>query len=301
MERKVEQTSRTPSGTENTNNSAPNTSASKESSNSIAWGITIISSITLILTLLGYGVSMAVESMFAIPHQSVYSSPLDLIGLSFYAIVPAVLGVGKIAWQPILALAWQPALIVATGLLLFSCLLIYLKKRHERANNNPNLFSRYFSPPKKSDSTGRLLGKATIGSVFVGGLVFVTPFLMAGAFVGAIILISIVPMFGMQLGAEYFRKFVVTPIQCEPVKSRSNLMDKWAAPEKKSTSTASTANCVALLKDGKRLANGRVIVSTPTSTVLFEPDSGLTWRVPIGDLIVLPIDAIPTSSQQEPK
>jgi len=289
----VNQGKRTASGAMRTRLSRDNSNAVKKASNSITWGITIISAISLTLTLLGYGVAIAVETTFGIPHQTVYTSVLDLLGLSVYAMISVVLGIDAIKWQPMLEQAWQPSLVATAGMFIFICGPLYSRTRQAKTLMGPNSFWRYFWRPTKHDSSGRLLAKEVIKSGLLGGFIFISPLLVAGGLLFTVILISIVPIFGIQLGTLYFRKFVISPATCEPVRAHAALLQVLSTPRKKNVPVISTANCVALFKDATRVAIGRVVVSTPSAIVLFEPVSGSTQRVPIGELTVQVVDHVP--------
>jgi hypothetical protein len=287
----VNQETHTQSASTRTSVPAESKKTEEKGGTGVTWGITIISSVSLFLTLLGYGVSLAVETRFGMPHQTVYSSVLDLVGLSVYAVLSLVLRLGEVSWLPLFEQAWLPALLAATGMFLLVCCMVFLRVRQARSRAGTNRFWRYFGTPTEHDSTGQLLGKGAIGSGMFGGLVFITPFLIAGALLVSMVLISVVPMFGMQLGEHYFRKFVVTPTTCEPVTSQAMRLKAWSTPQKEKAAAA-TANCVALYKDETQVASGRVVVSTSSAIVLFDPTSGAVRRVPIGELTVQPIGAI---------
>lgn len=280
--------------------SRDNSNAVKKASNSITWGITIISAISLTLTLLGYGVAMAVETTFGIPHQTVYTSVLDLLGLSVYAMISVVLGIDAIKWQPMLEQAWPIGLVATAGMFIFICGPLYSATRQAKTLMGPNSFWRYFWRPTKHDSSGRLLAKEVIKSGLLGGFIFISPLLVAGGLLFTVILISIVPIFGIQLGTLYFRKFVISPATCEPVRAHAALLQVLSTPRKKNVPVISTANCVALFKDATRVAIGRVVVSTPAAIVLFEPVSGSTQRVPIGELTVQVVDHVPAINRPQP-
>ncbi|PVX34730.1 hypothetical protein [Janthinobacterium sp. 78] len=296
----VNQGKRTASGAMRTRLSRDNSNAVKKASNSITWGITIISAISLTLTLLGYGVAMAVETTFGIPHQTVYTSVLDLLGLSVYAMISVVLGIDAIKWQPMLEQAWPIGLVATAGMFIFICGPLYSATRQAKTLMGPNSFWRYFWRPTKHDSSGRLLAKEVIKSGLLGGFIFISPLLVAGGLLFTVILISIVPIFGIQLGTLYFRKFVISPATCEPVRAHAALLQVLSTPRKKNVPVISTANCVALFKDATRVAIGRVVVSTPAAIVLFEPVSGSTQRVPIGELTVQVVDHVPAINRPQP-
>ena len=152
--------------------------------------------------------------------------------------------------------------------------------------------SRDNSNAVKKTSNSMAWGITIISAISLA-LTLISPFLVTGVLIFAVILISIVPMFGTQLGTLYFRKFVISPATCEPVRAHAALLQVLSTPRKKNVPVVSTANCVALFKDATRVAIGRVVVSTPAAIVLFEPLSGSTQRVPIGELTVQVVDHVP--------
>lgn len=270
----------------------------EKTSVSVTWGLTIISFISLMLTLLGYGVAMAVETTFGVPHQVVYSSVLDLMGLSVYALISLILGIGEIRWLSIFKQLWQPILFMAACMFCFASCVIYLRIHQGQSLAHINCLWHYFRPTIEYDSIGKSLIKGVMGSSLFGGFILTLPFLFIGALLFILLLISTVPILGSQLGAQYFWKFVITPSTCEPIRSKAALEQVLSTPRKKTAAAVSTANCVALLKDASQVAIGRVVVSTPAAIVLFEPDSGSIWRVPIGDLTVQPVDSIAAINKQ---
>ena len=294
----MEQTTSTSSSTAHTSAAPARTTAQDKGGSGVTWGITIISAVTLILTLLGYGVSLAVEIMFGMPHETVYSSVLDLIGLSVYAINSVLLRLGEITWQPLFDMAWPTGLGAATCMFVFLSLLAFLHTHRARMRGRMPRFLRYFQPPMAQDPARELLGKSAVFSSVFGGIIFATPFFIVSAVMVIMVMISIIPMLGMKLGQHYLREFVVTPMACVPVVSRQAMLQASSSP-KKTVPTLPAANCVTLLKDGAPVASGRVVVSTSTAIVLFEPDSGSVRRVPVGELTVMPTGALPPVSRPE--
>lgn len=293
----MDQQTRAPLRTANPDVPSPRQTGARHSKG-ISLGLTIVSSLSLILTLLGYGVCLAVEATFGLPHQTVYASVLDLIGLSVYALLALLIGLSENTWQPLWEHAWGPGLGAATGMFCLVCCLVFMQRRRSRSRAGTNRFGRFFRLPTAQDSTGQLIGKGAIGSGLFGGVVVAAPFVIAIALLASVCLMSFLPMFGMELGRYYLRKYVVAPTACEPVESRAVRVRRVAAPRQKNTPTVAVANCVSLLKDETPVVSGRVVVSTPTAIVLFEPISGAVRRVPIDDLTVLPVAMLHPTSQR---
>lgn len=299
----TQSSSSTPNDTDQTSRPRHDGGGEEKGHSSVTWGITIISAVTLILTLLGYGVALAVETTFGLPHQTVYASALDLIGLSVYAMISLVQGFGEVAWLPLLQQTWPLALIGAAGVFMAACFAVFLKARAREDRSSAHGFWAYFSAPTPHDSTRKLLGKGAIGSGLFGAVTMITPFLLVGAVMLTAVLISIVPIFGMQLGGQYLHKYVVSPTACAPPQSRSALLQaRTHAREKKAAAApapvTATATCVTVYRDDKQVASGRLVVATSSAVILFEPVSGAVHRVPIGDATVLPVDVVHTASER---
>jgi hypothetical protein len=296
----VERTTSTSTGNAVTSSVPMRTTAAKKGDRGVSWGITIISAVSLILTLLGYGVALAVEIMFGMPHETLYSSVLDLIGLSVYSINSVVLTLGHIMWRPLFDKVWPIGLSAAAIMFCFLSLLTFLHTHRARMAGTTRRFRRYFALPMEQNSGRQLLGKSAIFSGLFGGIVFAVPFFIVSAIMVIMVLISIIPIIGMKLGQQYLREFVVNPLACVPVISRQAMLKVASTPSNKTAATLSAANCVTLLKDGASVASGRVVVSTSSSIVLFDPDNGSVRRVPTGELTVVPVGALPSINKPGP-
>jgi hypothetical protein len=301
----TQSSSNTPNDTDQTSRPRHDGAGTAKGHSSVTWGITIISAVTLILTLLGYGVALAVETTFGLPHQTVYASALDLIGLSVYAIISAVLGFSEVPWLPLLRQTFPLASIAAAGIFMVACCAVFLKVRAREDRRSVHGFWAYFSAPTPNDSNRKLLGKGAIWSGLCGAVTMITPFLLVFAVMVTVVLISIVPIFGMQLGGQYLHKFVVSPTACAPLQPRSALLQaRTQAREKKAATAAApvtataTATCVTVYRDDKQVASGRLVVATSSAVILFEPVSGTVHRVPIGDATVLPVEVVHTASER---
>jgi hypothetical protein len=80
----------------------------------------------IFLALIGYGVSLAFESIFNIPHSQLYESPFELIDLSSLAVVQLVFGATEIIDRslPLLKNMYSRSY----GLILFAVILSVAKK-----------------------------------------------------------------------------------------------------------------------------------------------------------------------------
>lgn len=296
----MEQTTSTSTGAARTVAAPARATSDNKSGSGVTWGITIISAVSLILTLLGYGVALAVEIMFGMPHETIYASVLDLIGLSVYAINSMLLRLGGITWYLLFDKAWPTALIAMAGMFVFLCCLICLYSWRDRIGGRMQRFWRYFKPPTAQDSGWQMLGKSAALSTLFGGAVFATPFLIASVVMVVMVLISIIPIIGLKLGQQYLQEFVATPVACVPVISRQAMLQASSSPPNRTAPTVSAASCVTLFKDGAAIASGRVVVATSTVIVLFEPDNGSVRRVPVGELTVVPVGTLPQLNKSEP-
>jgi hypothetical protein len=231
------------------------------------------------------------------PASDGVASVSDLVGLSIYAMISMVLGLGKISWQPLFQQAWPPSLIGAVSMFLLISCMIYFMARPGRSGIRMKSFWRRVAPPSRQDSTRQLIVKNAIGSSLFGGVILITPFMMVGALMTAVVLIATVPMLGMQLGENHFREYVIGPTNWAPVRTGDTLLKNWSAPRKKTDPAQSESACVELVKDGEKVGSGRVVVATSNAIILFDPASGITRRVPIGELTVVPTDFGPVAKK----
>lgn len=252
----------------------------------LPWGLTVISFLSIFLMLLGYGVALSVETVFGIPHESVYSSAFDLIGLSVYAIVAFADGISKAKLGPLLYDSLISFLPAAAGFLSIWCGIGLLGTSGKRHFNRlrASALARYLTAPSHQDSKKEWIGKGIIVSIALVLSAPVFTLALLAAMISGVAAISFAPMFGMTLGEYHLNKYVVEPKVCTVAIPQAARL----SPKKKRKVEAIdiAASCVILRNGDKPLATGRVALATTTMIVLFDPPSGVAKRFPLSGLIL---------------
>ncbi|MGX9773071.1 hypothetical protein ACWYXN_06100 [Janthinobacterium aestuarii] len=253
--------------------------------------LTVFSIVGTGLASIGFGVSMAVNDVLSLPHETLFSSTLDLIQLSIWGISQFINGlVGiKSIWPAYVDFIINMA---SPAWFLFLCVTTYVIFG-KRITPIINWVRKYASRikektiiPKKEDSKKTLIlkcaGFASIWTIGVSILFF--------AFFFVTIIVSGVLIFtttaGLQAGYLHIQQYVIAPQSCRPLRTREERLKKrtGAAP--------SYADCVAVSSDRRNLGRGRLVFATATSVVLFDPKSGTTWRIPTKDAVVETVDTL---------
>ena len=94
-----------------------------------------------------------------------------------------------------------------------------------------------------------------------------------------------VPLIGMSAGTAYITKWVIAPEHCVQTASLESRRQQLGVKRDTHEKTTDFANCVAVKKEGKVIARGRVVFYTSKAVVLFE-SNGRALRVPTTDAIV---------------
>ena len=85
------------------------------------------------------------------------------------------------------------------------------------------------------------------------------------------------PYIGLMVGTSALQEWVIKPEVCISIRNR----DQHLLPMPPDTPSVAGAQCVCIKKDGKELARGRLVVSTSQAAILFDPVSGSVQRVPV--------------------
>jgi len=246
---------------------------------------TAVTATSLVLILLGYGVSLALETMFGIPHATLFESSFELIDLASVAVMqslPAIVeALGK--WSTYVdvfkrAISTLGVLFVAW--LLFAVLLWWKRSRHVE---KPSATDEQ-PQGKTSFVRQQLLAFALIliAPLFsVAGVVFVAGFMA---------IISIIPAIGLTAATAYINDTVINPEHCNPLVS---LEQRRKAEPPKSERGKFNAQCVRITKDGDPVASGRVVFATSKAIILYRPDGGVS-RASLGDSVIEVLSELPT-------
>lgn len=239
--------------------------------------LSVASLLAIILASLGYGVSLAVETEFGLPHATIFTSAFELIDLSSVAIMTIVNIGATSVWSvdgflKITSKLWLLA-IVLFGLWALLLLSVrdwrwpFKKLRMLRRDQT------WLRTPTRKDSWKQFFQSfiwPTIGTL----VSFVAFWLVWAALFSAPVLLAALPSFGYTLGRTHIKEWVVGAETCAPLATREARQKLNPSSQK----TLRAVDCVALTKDGKTLAEGLVVLATSSSIVLYNPITGAARR-----------------------
>lgn len=265
----------------------------KSEKKTVTFGIllTIFSILGTGLASIGFGVAMAVNDVFSLPHETLFSSTLDLIQLSVWGIsqfINGIIGIKSI-WPAYTSLIIN---VGAPAWLLFLCATVYVLFRKKMTpaliwlGDYTAKIKEKTIIPKKDDSPKVLIfkfaGFAIIWTIGVS-ILFFTFFFVAILSAGVLIFTTTA---GLQAGHVHIQKFVIEPKSCRPLRTQEQRL------QKNNGNIPTYADCVAVSSDRRNLGRGRLVFATATSLLLFDPKSGTAWRVPTKDVVVETIDTL---------
>ncbi|MFA7293582.1 MAG: hypothetical protein WC023_15190 [Rhodocyclaceae bacterium] len=247
-----------------------------------------ISAGTVILMLLGYGVSLAVEGKFGIPHATVFESGfelLDLASIVFFQLIPAL---GKLlgTWQTYHdAYEHLVPLLVVMGVAWAGFALwglrhrIYLKS-HGNERAKPTEIERRRSYVLKHSAMLLFIGFSPLFSLF-------------GVFLIQVVMVALfmVPYVGYVAGNAYIDEQILKPDICMPLIDLKQRRSGSQSSNTANTASQTVAQCVSVRK-GDVIAEGRVVFATSKAIVLYRPD-GFVQRLPLLDSV---IEVVPSLS-----
>lgn len=247
----------------------------------------------VILMLLGYGVSLAVEGRFGVPHATVFDSGFELLDLASIVFFQSIPAIAKLlgTWQtyreaytqlmPFLVFMW----VVWVAFALWGWRRkIYLKPRAEK-RAAPSDKERRKSYLMKIAGMLTLISVSPLVSLL--GVVIIQI---------AMVLLSMFPYVGYMAGVTYIDEQVLKPDHCMSLIS----LEQRREPSRVSnTASQPVAQCVAVKKDRETVADGRVVFATSKAIVLYRPD-GSVKRVPLDDSTIEVVSSLPAIDSDSP-
>lgn len=262
----------------------------KPSTNWLALVISISSVIGIALALLGYGVAIAVQSKFGLPHSMTFSSTLELFNLGCWAVAQVLISINEgSAWlkaiQEIWSTSWPITLTVVAllwvgGILLWVAVVALRKLKLLVSKPITRLTGGKSVLDFLRDH--RFAGKITAFVAISIGMIIGTPFLMALGLIALVFVcgvLALIPNVGLTVGKAHIDDWVIRPTVCIALETRDVRMDKAIKTSKLGTPAVYGANCVAILRAKEELDRGRVVFATPNAVILYDPRTGDVRRV----------------------
>jgi hypothetical protein len=249
----------------------------------------VVSLLGLALALLGYGVSLAAEAVFGMPHSVIFDSSFELIDLASVALaqmgarsirllldIDTLLAIYRLTWPVLLLMA---AVVAGMLWVLSPKVIQWLTSRKTTKLATPA------QAPRMSPHWRFGLGLLAV----IPGVPLVM-MLMLAVMTIVFVLLSFIPMMGVVAGTAYIDEWVLQPGQCFPL---VNLPERLRAPKPdEGRSSTKVTHCIAVVKDGRALARGRVVFMSAKAAILFDPADGTVRKVPIADAVVEVLPAL---------
>jgi hypothetical protein len=259
-----------------------------------AIAVSIFSLGTLILGALGYGVALSVDTVLGIPHTQVFSSSMELLELSVWAVSHVIVEFGS-AFTRLNAdgtLAKIPWLSLAFFFVFWSLLAGYKWLQSPRSSTTNNTVTSTLRqlvnmPDPNRETYWFLLRRAGFYAVVSNtGWVFATIVALVG-FQVLCFFVAFIPILGSAAGERHIMDYVIKPNRCAP------LLDRKVRLSNTKRSNENQAQCVLVKKGDNVIEQGRTVFSTSGAIVLYNPQTGTVRRVPTNDAIVEWVGTLP--------
>lgn len=246
--------------------------------------LTILSVLGALLTLLGYGVAISADNL-NIGYETLFTSPFELIELSPWALLHIF---HKIDAADFAELYCRTLLKMLPGFLIAAMILLVVIAWKSEVSTviKSRLVKRKlwpFNPPLRRDSNFSLVSKVL---VFVGTMSFALPALVIAGLFAVMMLMGfcvMAPSIGMLAGSAHIKDDVLIPAHCAPLKSAAVRLAEPTAHAKKNEVFATCIH----VRDGKSIdESGRLVFSTSSAVILFNPATGRASRIPTRDLLI---------------
>jgi hypothetical protein len=235
------------------------------------------------MALLGYGVALAIESLFGLPRTTVFSSAFELIELANVSFLHLIVSWQKQGWSQLfsaLGNVFITVLIPSFLVVMLMLLLLFWVRTLQRKGRLKGIWRYGNTPPEAIPVKHKLY--AITGVTSAGVFVFV-PAMLALSVLLIILctkLLAFIPIASMQAGKSYLTAYVVNPKQCVTAKTRAERL----APS--SSTEEAAVECVRVVRGNEVVGHGRVVLSTSSAIVLWQSHTGIVRRIPLADAMV---------------
>lgn len=273
---------------------------------------TFVSLSTVALLLMGYGYTLAVESVFGISAGLVAGSLTEYLQLSSYVIVRLVDRTAEVfrdwdtverfyadfQWLVWIGLAaWFAFFVLWRLRKWWQCVGARLSDRVVRITDSyqqrePRWLKRFrgvlfwplawlgqfaVSLLRQVRALPAMFWWSVVSLAGILGLPIITLVIIFAVLTLLIVVYIWFPYIGLMVGMSALQEWVIKPEVCISIRNR----DHHLLPMTPDTPSVAGAQCVYIKKDGKELARGRLVVSTLQVAILFDPVTGSVQRVPV--------------------
>lgn len=251
---------------------------------------------SIVLALLGYGVALSMGSRFAMPHTFTFNSPLDLFTLGSWAIAQFLAGSASWSnWEFYRSIflgsaraIWPATIVSVVGFVLVWMWLSVSRRLSVEARRRKVLAFALRLKRKLRQKPWLLSGAGwLISTIAVSFAIPFTAFAIAASTVVFCTMLAVLPAMGMTAGKAYIDEWVVGPVGCSQTRTRAERLIAAVSENERSV-----ASCLAVTRSDGTVVKGRMVLSTSTSIVLFDPLTGSVQRLGIEGSKVTVVDTL---------
>lgn len=236
---------------------------------------------------------MAVESFVEIPHHLLIGSSVDYIELSLWAAMQMMNNLPGRPPEYIYLKIFLAIFPITIASVVFFNIIVMNRHKVVRLQKTRSFASilALFQPLNSADSNAMLIAKSGLyGTLFNTVFPAIVVFVLSVIFV-AIGFLTLPTAAGLKFGKAHIQKYVVLPLKCAPLRDRNELLKSVL------NSKPPDAQCVAVANDRRDFGRGRVVLTTSTAIILWDPDTGHGWRVPVKDASIETVDSLTVPSK----
>lgn len=273
----------------------PSNDAPKKNSHSLLVQFTSAAAVvSIIASLIGYGVVMGISHTFGHSHETLINSGLDLISMVWPSVLMIATSLDKIWSFDLLAEVWKQAkfTMLAVGIIVFFAILISIWLRQRFPNQIwKDRIKAHFNKKKNFASS---IFIAALGSIMSMTAIFSLQVIGVFSIITFFVFLCLPPTMGYLSGVAYAQEYIINPQQCATPPNRTK---KIAASSAKRTDGDKDKNlgaeCILIssLDPSKPFFRvGRTALSSSNAILLWNPDTGIAHRTPLAGMDVNSID-----------
>ncbi|MDR2336194.1 MAG: hypothetical protein LBE61_22235 [Burkholderiaceae bacterium] len=270
----------------------PMDSSKKGTGSVLAHWVSAAALMSILISVIGYGVVMGIAHSFGQNHESMISSGLDLITMVWPAALMVAMSLGKfLSIDAFWELIRQTYVIPCTAAAIVFFLLI---ARLSKVNSFISWQQRVRTWINSKDTFTKSVTVAATGSLLVGGLSWLA-LVLGAVFIWAILtLLLYLPLLGYFMGVAYVNQNVVQPMQCATPSNRAvRVTPRSNERSRENEGDDVQAACVLIssLDSGKPFFRvGRTVLSSSSAMLLWNPQTGKAYRTPLIGMEVSSVD-----------
>ncbi|MCO4856499.1 hypothetical protein MKD49_08400 [Herbaspirillum sp. WGmk3] len=263
-----------------------------------------LSVLATVLSFTGYGVALATNIVFSIPHEPIFQSTFELLELSVWAVTSLYSKAGEISFKStyitLLSESIFGGLILLASWFITYGIIKLPSVRSASAKKLDSLKRKILVPPSEKVPFRIVVLQGLLGfATYVVAMPLIVTFLLY-LFLTLTFIMPIISLIGEAAAERHLKEYVIEPTRCQPLQGRIERIDTFNEKAKKK-SNEKVALCLSIKLPREIEFQGREAVTTSSSIVLFDPDTGKVQRIPLRNAIIETVGELrPTREETSP-